>query len=208
MLYIHHHTRSQLQFKEVKPIIIFISQRKHWGSGKLRDLPKVTQLLRDRDGIQTGSLTPSSSNPPDGSLDSVYCPKGGRLGAQEKEGTPPKSDRLLTRGTSARSSMCDIYKPPSPRPLVRAHTGPSSAMPPELVRHRESFQNPPVKLRLAARGRGGAGARTPGLALGFQGALGVAGRSAPRPERAPAPQARCGVSVSPAGFSPLRWSGK
>ena len=122
--------------------------------------------------------------------------------------TPPKSDRLLTRGTSARSSVCDIYKPPSPRPLVRAHTGPSSAMPLGLVRHRESFQNPPVKLRLAARGCGGAGARTPGLALGSQGALGVAGRSAPRPERAPAPQEQCGVSVSPAGFSPLRWSGK
>ena len=62
MLYIRHHSRSPLQFKEEKPIIIFISQRKHGGSRKLRDLPKVTQLLRDRAGIQTGSLTPSSVN--------------------------------------------------------------------------------------------------------------------------------------------------
>lgn len=123
--------------------------------------------------------------------------------------TPPKSDRLVTRGTSVRSSACDIYNPPSPRPLVRAHTGPSSAMPLGLVRHRESFQNPPVKLRLAARGSGGAGALTPpGLARVSQGAIGVARRPAPRPKRAPAPPARCGVSVSPAGFSPLRWSGK
>nr|CAI9700703.1 unnamed protein product [Rangifer tarandus platyrhynchus] len=113
------------------------------------------------------------------------------------------------------ASRCWNHRPlraVQPRPLcaarVRAHTGPSSALPLGLVRHRESFQNPPVKLRLAARGSGGAGALIPGLARVSQGALGVARRPAPRPERAPAPPARCGVSVSPAGFSPLRWSGK
>lgn len=102
--------------------------------------------------------------------------------------TAPKSDRLVTRGTSARSSVCDIYKTPPPRPLVRAHTGPSSAMPLGLVRHPESFQNPPVKLRLAVRGRGGAGARTPGLARVSQGELGVAGRSAPPQKERPLPR--------------------
>ena len=91
MLYIRHHSRSPLQFKEEKPIIIFISQRKHGGSRKLRDLPKVTQLLRDRAGIQTGSLTPSSANPLVGSLDSVYCPKGGRLRTQEEEVRPSQA---------------------------------------------------------------------------------------------------------------------
>lgn len=109
MLYIRHHSRSPLQFKEEKPIFIFISQREHWGSRKLRDLPKVRQLLRDRAGIQTGSLTPSSSNPPVGSLDSIYCPKGGRLRAQEEEvsETSPGSGRVVL-------TLCCLSGLPSP----------------------------------------------------------------------------------------------
>ena len=56
-----------------------------------------------------------------------------------------------------------------PRPLVRAHTALSSAVPLGLVCHPESFPNPPGKRRLVARGRGGAGARTPGACPGVQG---------------------------------------
>lgn len=103
--------------------------------------------------------------------------------------TPPKSDRLVTRGTSVRSSACDIYNPPSPRPLVRAHTGPSSAMPLGLVRHRESFQNPPVKLRLAARGSGGAGALTPPASPGCPRARSAwQGGPPPAPKESPLPR--------------------
>lgn len=85
--------------------------------------------------------------------------------------TSPRATGLVTLGTSAQSSEYDLYTSPPHTHLlrVRAHTGPSSNVPLGLVWHPQSFQNPQGKLRLAARGAEGAGARTPGARPGVQG---------------------------------------
>lgn len=84
-------------------------------------------------------------------------------------------------------------------PLVRTQTGPSLARLLVLVRPPQPSQNPPGKCSWPPEAGKGREHPPPALAQASK---------APRPERAPAPLARCGVSVSPAGFSPLRWSGK
>lgn len=114
---------------------------------------------------------------------------------------PFRATGLVTRGAHARSWEFDLSRPPAfkthardPRPLGYWRS---------LVARGQG--NQPNSMRPPRWGRRRPPPRSPGRP---RGALFSAQRSAPRPESAPAPLARCGVSVSPAGFSPLRWSGK
>ena len=126
--------------------------------------------------------------------------------------TSCRATELVTRGTSAPSLACDLHNPPPPG--SHAHGSlpccPAGArLPPSPPPPPQPSQDPRGKC--GGRPRSGTRREHPPPAL------------SPRPEgRAqrgeaawpPAPRktarslARCGVSVSPAGFSPLRWSGK
>lgn len=197
-------------------------------------MPKVTQRVSGRVGIQTRSLAPRSSN-----LDAirspgaVYRPGGGRsqggrrgapaasaLQAREVQSLAlavspascpptavspsvivPRPARPVTPGTRARSLAYDLYTPPPPPPSSHAKGS--------RLRCAAGAPRPPAALPEPAgetaaggpRPRRGGSARRPRSPARPR-------RRVPRPERTPAPLARCGVSVSPAGFSPLRWSGK
>lgn len=113
--------------------------------------------------------------------------------------TPRTATGSVTRRTSTPSLAYDLYSPPlcssnTHASLLRYAAGspPPSSAPPEPAGETAAGRPKPR--------RGGSTHRphSPGRPK----------QPAPRSERAPALLARCGVSVSPAGFSPLRWSGK